>query len=244
MAGKKRKQVLDRASRKMIGIIGVLLVIIIGLLIYAIQNQSRRAQPAAEAAAEAAEERTYMTVNRELSSANGIEITHAHIPFNSTRRPGEIREIRYVIIHETDNRSSGADAAAHSAFLTGDQNDIVSWHYTVDDHSIYHNVPDNEICWNAGDGRAENGGNMHGIGVEMCVNLTDDYEQVLVNTAALTAELLKTYGLTPDDVRLHEDFMDKICPHRLITEGRVEEFMQMIRDDYENSSVEGSEAAG
>ncbi len=225
------------------GLIGLLLVLIIGLLIYAIQNRSRASEAAAEQTAEP-EERIYMAVNRELVSANGIEITHAHIPFDSPRRPGEIREIRYVIIHETDNRKAGADAAAHSAFLTGDQNDIVSWHYTVDDHSIYHNVPDNEICWNAGDGRAEDGGNMHGIGIEMCVNLTDDYEQTLANTAALAAELLKTYGLTPDDVRLHEDFMDKICPHRLITEGRVEEFMQMIRDDYGNSSVEGSEAEG
>ncbi|MGN1389359.1 MAG: N-acetylmuramoyl-L-alanine amidase family protein [Bulleidia sp.] len=243
MAGKKRKQLLDRSSKKMMGLIGLLLVIIIGLLVYAIQNHSRTSETVGEAASEPGE-RTYMTVNRELSSANGIEITHAHIPFDSTRRPGEIREIRYVIIHETDNRSSGADAAAHSAVLTGDQNDIVSWHYTVDDHSIYHNIPDNEICWNAGDGRAEDGGNMHGIAIEMCVNLTDDYEKTLENTAALTAELLKTYGLTPDDVRLHEDFMDKICPHRLITEGRVDEFMQMIRDDYENSSVEGSEAAG
>ena len=26
--------------------------------------------------------------------------------------------------------------------------------------------------------------------------------------------------------------MDKICPHRLISEGRVEAFYQMIRDDY------------
>jgi hypothetical protein len=26
--------------------------------------------------------------------------------------------------------------------------------------------------------------------------------------------------------------MDKICPHRLISEGRVEQFYQMIRDEY------------
>jgi N-acetylmuramoyl-L-alanine amidase CwlA len=66
----------------------------------------------------------------------------------------------------------------------------------------------------------------------MCVNLTNDYEQTLRNTAALAANLLVTYDLQVDDVRLHRDFMDKICPHRLISEGRVEAFYQMIRDDY------------
>ena len=73
---------------------------------------------------------------------------------------------------------------------------------------------------------------MNGIGIEMCVNLTNDYEQTLRNTAMLAAELLVTYDLHAEDVRLHQDFMDKICPHRLISEGRVEMFYQMIRDDY------------
>ena len=170
--------------------------------------------------------------NCEIDEAGGIPVTHNHVPWDSSRRPGEIREIHYLTIHETDNRSSGADSEAHNSLLTNDTSDITGWHYTVDDHSIYHNLPDNEIGWNAGDNRTELGGNMNGIGIEMCVNLSNDFEATLRNTAELAAKLLVTYDLKVEDVRLHADFMDKVCPHRLISEGRVEEFYQMIRDAY------------
>lgn len=174
----------------------------------------------------------YWVNNKEIASAGGVPVTHNYVPWDSPRRPGEVREIRYITIHETDNRSSGADSEAHNSLLVNDVSNSTGWHYTVDDHSIYHNLPDNEIGWNAGDNRTKLGGNINGIGIEMCVNLTNDYEQTLRNTAALAANLLVTYDLQVDDVRLHRDFMDKICPHRLISEGRVEAFYQMIRDDY------------
>jgi len=173
-----------------------------------------------------------VTVNREFDEAGGIAVVQNYIPYDSPRRTGEIREIKYVTIHETDNRSADADAAQHALFLTSNTTDITAWHYTVDDHSIYHHIPDNEIAWNAGDSRTEDGGNMNGIGIEMCVNYGSDFEQTMKNTAWLAAKLLVTYDLTPDDVRLHADFMDKECPHRLISEGRVPEFYQMIRDCY------------
>ncbi len=174
----------------------------------------------------------YWVNNVELPEAGGIEIIHSHIPWDGSRRPGEVREIRYLTIHETDNRSSGADSAAHNSLLVNDTSDITGWHYTVDDHSIYHNIPDNEIGWNAGDNRTSPGGNLNGIGIEMCVNLTNDFDRTLQNTAELAAELLVTYDLKVEDVHLHSDFMDKICPHRLMSEGRVPEFYEMIRQAY------------
>ena len=195
--------------------------------------ESRKAAPA----------RVYHTTVVELDSVNGIPVQKEYIPYDSPRRPGEIREIRYVVIHETDNRSAGADAAAHATFLSTNTAELNSWHYTVDAASIWQSLPDNETSWNAGDGRTVNGGNMNGIAIEMCVNAGSDYEQTLKNTAALTAQLLKNYDLTPADVRLHRDFSGKICPHRLITEGRVPEFMAMVRDDYSKLSIEQSPAA-
>ena len=67
--------------------------------------ESRKAAPA----------RVYHTTVVELDSVNGIPVQKEYIPYDSPRRPGEIREIRYVVIHETDNRSAGADAAADVA---------------------------------------------------------------------------------------------------------------------------------
>ncbi len=187
--------------------------------------------------------RVYMTVNHELESAGGIEIVHAYIPYDSPRRPGEVREIRYITIHETDNRSRGSDAEAHSRYLLNDYNDSTSWHYTVDDGHIFHHLPDNEIAWNAGDQRTKDGGNINGIGIEMCVNIDGNYDQTLENTAALVAGLLDVYGLIPDDVRFHSDFMNKVCPHRLITEGRTGEFLHMIEEDYLQIQAEKTAAA-
>ena len=218
-----------KAAKRMIWILVFLLALILSLTAWNLLSKKTEEETA---------ERTYWTTAQKIASANSIEIVHDYIPLSSPRRPGEIREIRYIIIHETDNRSAGANAAAHSALLLGNTEDTTSWHYTVDDHSIYHHIPDNEISWNAGDNRTADGGNQNGIAIEMCVNIGNDYEKTLENTAALTAELMKAYDLTLDDVRLHQSFSGKICPHRLITEGRVKEFYQMIKDEYAALSVE------
>ena len=108
------------------------------------------------------------------------------------RAPGQTREIKYLVIHETDNFSGGADAAAHNSFIHQNadaDNGIVSWHYTVDDHQIYHHLPDTETAYHAGDMMTEDGGNMNGIGIEMCVNEGGNYEQTLINTEKLCAQL-------------------------------------------------------
>ena len=179
-------------------------------------------------------ESEYVTRNYEMNEVGGIPIIHSYIPLDSPRRPGEIRAIKYITIHETDNRSTSATAKGHNAYLTSDYYDITSWHYTVDDTSIYHNLPDNEVAWNAGDDRIRDGGNINGIGIEMCVNLGIDFEKTIDNTARLTAKLLHTYQLSVEDVKMHADFMEKVCPHRLITEGRVEEFYDLVQTYYES----------
>ena len=184
----------------------------------------------------------YMTTSVELDYAGDIEIQHNYIPYESTRRPGEIREVKYLVIHETDNRSRNADAKAHNTYLTTDTNDITSWHYTVDDHSIYHNLPDNEIAWHAGDKRSLDGGNMNGIGIEMCVNVGSDFDATVKNTAILCANLLYAYDLTPSDVYLHSDFMEKVCPHRLISEHKVSLFKDYISQEYQ-TLVSGNKEA-
>ncbi len=182
------------------------------------------------------------TENLEVDLVNGINVEHEYVPYDSRRRPGEVREILYITIHETDNRRSGSGANAHKNFLSGNNSDITGWHYTVDDGSIVHHIPDNEIAWNAGDGRSELGGNMNGIGIEMCVNVDNDYEKTVENTAALVVALLRAYDLEPKDVRFHEDFMNKECPHRLISEGRLDDFYKMVIEAYsKNQFVEMEE---
>ncbi len=181
---------------------------------------------------EEVEVRVYYTETVLPSGIGDINVFTVIIPSSSGRRPKEIREIKYIVIHETDNRNLGTGAYKHSQYLLNNADNANSWHYTVDDKVIYHNLPDNEIAWHAGDGRSEDGGNINGIGIEMCVNVDGSYEKTLENTAELVAYLMYQYELTIDDVKLHQDFSGKICPHRLITENRVEDFYQMIINKY------------
>lgn len=172
-----------------------------------------------------------------LSYIEDIPVYTDYIPEGSRARPGEIREIKYLVIHETDNFSAGADAAAHNSFIHQNANaesGIVSWHYTVDDHEIYHHLPDNETAYHAGDQMEKNGGNMNGVGIEMCVNEDGNYEQTLINTEKLCARLLLAYDLDPDKaLKKHQDFSGKVCPAKLINDGRWDEFCAAVKQKYE-----------
>lgn len=149
-------------------------------------------------------------------------------------RPGGNRTIRYVVIHETDNFAAGADAERHNEFIHQNVlSEKLSWHYTVDDHEAYHHVPDDEPAYHAGDGDAPDGGNRCGIGVELCVAEDNDYEKTLQNGALLAAYLLDRYDLGLDALRKHQDFSGKVCPARLIEQGRWDEFCEMVRQNYE-----------
>ncbi len=163
-----------------------------------------------------------------------IPVIQDFLPEDAAGRPGIKRKIEYIVIHETDNFKEGADAQAHNTFIHEDgQIHEHSWHYTVDEHEIYHHLPDDEAAFHAGDHLVQDGGNLNGIGVEMCVNADGDYEQTLRNTMQLTAALLHAYGLTVEDVRKHQDFSGKICPATLIGENRWQEFLDGVQAAYD-----------
>ena len=171
-----------------------------------------------------------------LTYIEDIPVMTDFLPEGTRARPGQKREIKYLVIHETDNTGSGANAAAHNSFIHQNANaeeGIVSWHYTVDDHEIYHHLPDTETAYHAGDMMTEGGGNMNGIGIEMCVNEGGNYEQTLINTEKLCASLCIAYNLNPDKaLKKHQDFMEKVCPAKLINSGRWDEFCAAVKERY------------
>jgi N-acetylmuramoyl-L-alanine amidase len=164
-----------------------------------------------------------------VSEVGGIPVITDFVPKDTMERPGQVRKIKFIVIHETGNPGRNADAESHNSYLHREAgNQQKSWQYTVDDHEIYYHIPDNEIAFHAGDGLAKDGGNLNGIGIEMCINPENDYEQTLKNTAKLTAMLLKAYDLDIGSVKKHEDFSGKHCPDILLSEGRWEEFVDMV----------------
>lgn len=174
-----------------------------------------------------------------LRSATGfigdIPVYEDFLPTPTEARPGTERRILSLVIHETGNTGKNANADAHNRYLHQQANvQSKSWHYTVDDQQIYYHIPDDEIAFHAGDGLLPRGGNLNGIGIEMCINPESDYEKTLGNTAKLAAYLLNAYGLSLNDVKTHQDFSGKKCPENLLNDGRWEVFLSLIKQELDS----------
>lgn len=206
-------------NRKWLIVTGGLLAVIITLSVILAVTLSGRASGASGV-------RDPANLRQAVDSIDGIPLFTAYIPEDSPGRPGVLRTVESITIHETANTSEGADAEAHSDYLST-TSDEVSWHYTVDDHQIYQHLPDNEEAWHSGDRE----GNHSSIGIELCVNADGNFDQTMENAAKLTAFLLKEYDLTIDDVKQHYDFNVKDCPLIIRQEGRWDEFLGMVQQN-------------
>lgn len=169
----------------------------------------------------------------EMLTLRDFPVYEHYLDSDAVGRIGGKRKVLYVVIHETDNFTAGANAARHDTFIHQNaMQEKLSWHYTVDDHEGYHHIPDTEPAYHAGDGMQPNGGNTSGIGVELCVAEDNDYEQTLKNGAILAGYLLYKHHLGMDALKKHQDFSGKVCPARLIGENRWDEFCNMVQDNY------------
>ena len=165
---------------------------------------------------------------------NGIAIQEHIISDGRKNRPGrDTNPDTYITIHETGNAAKGADAAAHAAYLDSDagERDLVSWHYTVDNHAIVQNLPDAETAYHAGDGKS-GPGNATSIGVEICVNAGGDFEAAKANAAALVRLLMEEHGIHIDHVVQHNHWNGKDCPKTIrATPGAWEAFLALCRGE-------------
>lgn len=130
----------------------------------------------------------------------------------------------YVVIHETDNWSKGADAKAHAtAMKNGNLAGTV--HYYVDSKSIYQTLAHEDGARAVGDGKGKYGiTNRNSINIEICVNPETDYYKAVDKAERLAASLLKQYGWGVDRLKRHYDASRKHCPRRIQDEGLWPEF--------------------
>ena len=106
-----------------------------------------------------------------------------------------------------------------------------SWHYTVDDHSIYQSYLDQSECWNAGDG------DIYGIGIEMCINADGNYNASLINNARLIASLLIKHNLGMKSLKMHHDYSAKPCPETMLQNRLWFKFLKMIAYEYVSQAL-------
>lgn len=171
-----------------------------------------------------------------VTNVNGIPIYIKMMPVREEKRTGIAMKPSYVTIHNTANSAKGADALSHANYQINDNNEYVSWHFTVDDKSVYQSMPMNEVGWHAGDGLSN--GNGSSIGIEICENEDGNYAKAERNAALLVAQILYENNLPPTAVKRHADWSGKNCPHNMeeMSKGSMGwvKFLQLVEGEYNN----------
>lgn len=115
---------------------------------------------------------------------------------------------KFITIHDTGNKSKGANAMAHSNFINNGSKS--TWHYTVDEKQIIQHFDDSIRCWHSGDGRGN--GNMNSIGIEMCINSDGNFNKTIENTIELVKYLMSKYNIPINNIVQHNKWSGKNCP--------------------------------
>ena len=134
---------------------------------------------------------------------------------------------RGIAIHNTANDANAADEVA---YMSRNKNEV-SYHIAIDDVEAIQAIPFNRNAWHAGDG-GNGEGNRNYIAVEICYSLSggDRFNKAEQRAAKEVAALLKQYNWTINNVKKHQDFSKKYCPHRTLDLG-WQRFLNMIQEE-------------
>ena len=135
-----------------------------------------------------------------------------------------------ICVHNTAN-----DAPAKNEISYMKSNSMeVSFHVAIDDVEAIQGIPFNRNAWACGDG-ANGEGNRNYIQIEICYSKSGGtkFANAEKRAAKEIAELLKQYGWTINNVKKHQDFSNKYCPHRTLDNG-WKRFLTMIEVELSN----------
>ena len=139
---------------------------------------------------------------------------------------------KYIVIHNTDNYSKGANAKAHAKAQHDGNFKGYSAHLFVDDTGAYQALPYDRGAWHVGvnyGGRLFGTCNNHNsIGIEMCVQSGYNYEKAFQNTVAVCKQIMKQFGIPAERVLQHYDVCAKNCPSAIRAKGDWNRFKQLI----------------
>ena len=132
-----------------------------------------------------------------------------------------------ICIHNTANDASAKNEISYMQ----SNNNEVSFHIAVDDFEEIQGIPFDRNGWHAGDGENGNGNRNH-IAIEICYSKGggDRFIKAEKRAAKVTAQLLKQFGWGINNVKKHQDFSEKYCPHRTLDMG-WERFLNMIQSE-------------
>lgn len=166
---------------------------------------------------------------------NGVPLRIDHLEHNiynnQYKYAGKMDTVKYVTIHNTWNC---APAKNERDYLNRRRDrKYISFQYAVDESEAIEIMPPGERAWHAGDKNGE--GNSCSIGVEICRSRCTGEQEPLcrraeANAVRLAAWLLFHNHLPIKALKKHQDWSGKHCPHRILDEGRWEEFKNAVAE--------------
>lgn len=138
-----------------------------------------------------------------------------------------------ICIHNTAN---DAPASNEIAYMQSNNNEV-SFHIAIDDKEAIQGMPFNRNAWHSSDG-GNGPGNRNYIAVEICYSKSggERFINAEKRAAKEVAELLKQYGWTVANVKKHQDFSAKYCPHRTLDMG-WQRFLNMVQAELNTSTA-------
>ena len=139
-----------------------------------------------------------------------------------------------ICVHNTAN---DAPAKNEVSYMKSNNNQV-SFHIAVDNVEAIQCIPFNRNAWAAGDGGSGTGNRKY-IHVEICYSKSGGPKFVDAEKRAAKeiAALLKQFGWTISNVKKHQDFSGKYCPHRTLDTG-WQRFLNMVQAEL--NSLNGS----
>ncbi|MBE7098111.1 N-acetylmuramoyl-L-alanine amidase C-terminal domain-containing protein [Bacillus cereus] len=132
---------------------------------------------------------------------------------------------KYITVHNTYN---DAPAENEVNYMINNNNEV-SFHVAVDDKQAIQGIPWERNAWACGDGNGS--GNRESISVEICYSKSggDRYYKAEDNAVDVVRQLMSMYNIPIENVRTHQSWSGKYCPHRMLAEGRWSEFIQKVK---------------
>lgn len=139
-----------------------------------------------------------------------MNIIKKQIKYNISKRT---QAIKYIVIHDTGNKSKGADADAHFNYFNGGNRNSSADFFVDDEKILQINDYTEYYTWQCGDGKGKYGiTNSNSIGIEICVNSDGNYDKAFEKAIELTKHLMKELNIPAERVVRHYDASRKSCP--------------------------------
>ena len=134
----------------------------------------------------------------------------------------------FITVHNTYNDAS---AENEIAYMIRNDNQV-SFHVAVDDKEAVQGIPLERNAWACGDGNGS--GNRKSISVEICYSLSggNRYDQAEDHAAIVVAQFMREYNIPIRNVRTHQSWSGKYCPHRMLAERRWDSFIERVQNAY------------